>query len=425
MYGVDLTTGLSRAAEAGLEVVPHAFCKVTTAELLTQRLTLRKTNGPYNIDGLVVAPSRFKMVYESDDKPKGITAFKVNDEAGASITMVEKVIWQVTGRGRIIPKIRIKPTRMDGVTVTNATAHNAKWMIDRRIGPGAKVKVLRSGGVIPKIVSVIKAGKFQAPNVPYVQRGVHFYAVDQSDETAERVDVLNIVKFMKTFGIELLAAKTAHKVFDRIDSPLEYVRLWHSRRLQTRLVEAGVGEKMAVKIVAEFDKAFSMKVMPMRQLMVATQCFDAGIGDRKLQMIEAHGISMNTLTITAAKPLAEQLMEVRGYSEKSTALTIKGIKPFLKVLQEFKKHILIDGTLPAKPKKVVKGKLSGQLISFTGYRDKLHEAAVIKAGGELVPFGSRTTLLLHKAGGKDSTKVEKARAKGIKVAYFNELKVTP
>ena len=43
------------------------------------------------------------------------------------------------------------------------------------------------------------------------------------------------------------------------------------------------------------------------------------------------------------------------------------------------------------------------------------------AGGEVVSFGSKTTILLVKAGGKASSKVEKAEAKGTKVQTFEEL----
>jgi hypothetical protein len=47
------------------------------------------------------------------------------------------------------------------------------------------------------------------------------------------------------------------------------------------------------------------------------------------------------------------------------------------------------------------------------YRNKEEELQVTKAGGTVVPFGARTTVLLYTEGGKASSKVAKAQAKGI------------
>lgn len=35
--------------------------------------------------------------------------------------------------------------------IKQATAHNAKFIFENRIGPGAKIIIIKSGSVIPKI----------------------------------------------------------------------------------------------------------------------------------------------------------------------------------------------------------------------------------------------------------------------------------
>ena len=43
------------------------------------------------------------------------------------------------------------------------------------------------------------------------------------------------------------------------------------------------------------------------------------------------------------------------------------------------------------------------------------------AGGFVVPIGSKTTILVYKAGGKASSKLDKARAKGVRVVTFDKV----
>ena len=78
---------------------------------------------------------------------------------------------------------------------------------------------------------------------------------------------------------------------------------------------------------------------------------------------------------------------------------------------------------PAKKKIVRGGKLNGEVVTFTSYRDAAHEAAVEAAGGTVASFSAKTTILLYKDGGKASTKLDTARARGICVCTFKELKV--
>jgi len=82
-------------------------------------------------------------------------------------------------------------------------------------------------------------------------------------------------------------------------------------------------------------------------------------------------------------------------------------------------------TVAAPVKKVTKestGALKDVKVTFTGYRDEDQEKHVEANGGEVISFGSKTTVLLYKAGGKKSSKLDKAAAKGIAVMTWSEFK---
>jgi NAD-dependent DNA ligase len=189
------------------------------------------------------------------------------------------------------------------------------------------------------------------------------------------------------------------------------------------MLDLGVGAAMVKKIVAEFDRVFGSTVS-MRQLMVASQCFGVGIGDRRLQQLEDAGVAMRWLSQADEDEIVAKVSKIAGWSDKTVTLLISGLPKWQKFHDSVAKMITIYGSLPKRKKPSVnEGPLKGQRISFTGYRDKQQEAAIETAGGEVVPFGSKTKILLVKAGGKASSKVDKAKEKGIKVCSFEDLKL--
>jgi len=424
VYGMTIPEGLTKAQDWGMSTVYFNVLKRTNAKTLTEMLERTKNEGDFEVDGLVVASTNFTLDYRDNEKPKsGIVAFKVNAEDEMVEATVEKIIWQVTGRGRIVPKIKIAPTKMNGVMVQHATAHNAKLMKDKKIGPGAVVKMVRSGGVIPYIVEVVKPGKLQWPTEPHRWNGVHLVVdtreVDSGNAKA-RIRVLNLAKFFTTMGIEGIKGKTLTDLHDfhTLKTWWAYADLWKKGKLVSALKP--VMGANALKVNKEFDRVFS-KPVPARQFLVAIQVYDVGIGERKLAMIEGHGISLKHLL----KPNLAELLEVPGFAMTTAGpmtrtKTVEAVNNAVATANEYFK---LDWSLPEKKKAPTKGKLLGEKVSFTSYRDKEHEAAVEAAGGELISYGAKTTILLYKEGGKASSKVEAARAKGIRVCTFEELKL--
>lgn len=426
VYDHPLSYGLKLAESWGFDVVQRELFSDISATVLMKALSSQRAKSKYEMDGLVIAPYDFHFAYKNADKPKNIVAFKVNADIDAVEVTVESIIWKVSRTGRIIPKIRIADTVIGGVTVNHATSHNATWMVDRKIGPGAVLKVVRSGGVIPKIVDVIKpAKKLTLPDIAYNRVGVHFeVAQNHADvQTKDQIKLEQLVKFMTTMGIEFLASKTLAKLQPDLPTPGAYLRAWHRGRLGAVMLTHGIGAAMRKKIVAEFDRVFGSTVS-MRQLMVASQCFGVGIGDRRLQQLEDAGVSMRWLSQADEDEVVADVSKIAGWSDKTVTLLVSGLPKWQKFHDSVSSMLTIYGSLPKRKKPSVnEGPLKGQSISFTGYRDKQQEAAIETAGGEVVPFGSKTKILLVRAGGKASSKVDKAREKGIKVCSFEDLKL--
>lgn len=419
IFGMSLKGGLQWASELGLATVFNKTLSVSDSKEFEALLQLRKVKSKYDIDGLVVAPTCFKLIYETSDKPKDIIAFKVNEDSAAPEVKVQSIIWQVSKHGRIIPKLEIEPTKIDGVTVTYCTVHNAEWMQERKIGPGAVVKILRSGGVIPKIVEVVKPGKFSPPAIEYSTDGVHFVVSKADLETKRGMTIKQITSFLEVLGIEGAKAKTVAALYDSgFNSIIKFLKIpTVNGRTEFLLASKNVlGPKGEAKLLEQFRTLYSTK-LSIKKLMVASGIFGVGIGERKLSMIENAGLNLSDLN---EADLVSQLETVKGFGDASIEMIRVGL-PTWKKLESLvtKLGYTLDSSVTKKVK--TSGKLSGQLVSWTGYRSKEEEAWVTSKGGEVVSFGSKTTILLYKKDGKASSKVDKAAAKGIKIMSFNEL----
>ncbi len=420
IYDMSIVDGLELATSWKFSTV--FWVKHFRLDKLSEMLALRRRDSAFAIDGLVFGPADFLLVYKGNARPKLLKAYKENDDEQADETKVEQIIWQKTRLKRWQPKIRIAPTEMDGVIVENATAHNPAWMKERGIGPGAIVKVLRSGGVIPKIVGVVTPARFEPPPGPYEQRGRFFY-MTEFDETAE---IRKIHFFMTTMGIELLALKSLTKLYTRFKTIDDYVRIvypddvgvlnWEVAARVT-FFKCGIGQVMSRKIVGELKRGLAQPVS-MRRLMVATGVFPMGMGEKKLAQLEEAGISMRDLG-NCADPakLKSMILEVKGFKDKTADTIVEGVTAFRKWYRPFAGRLKLDGSLPV-PDEPTGGPLSGKTVAFTGYRDADQEEWVKANGGQVTGFKASTTYLLYSPTGKKSNKVEAA---GERALIFKQL----
>lgn len=410
VYHKSLLTGLKQAEDAGFEVINYRTLKNLSVDKLTTFLEKRKIKSEFEIDGLVLAPHDFYYMYKDAEKPKEIIAFKFNNIEQAAEVKVEEVIWQKTRLKRWQPKIRIAPTKMDGVIVQNVTAHNPTLMIEKGIGPGAIIKVLRSGGVIPKIVGVVKKAEFIPPPGKYEIKGRFFYMLEH-DETTE---IRSIHHFMVSLGIELFAQKTIGKLYEiGFTAPESYIELVQTDNssIESLFQEAGLGPIQANNLRQELKRVLCSKIK-LKSLMVASGKFENGMGEKRLTQLENHGISMFNLCKMDKDTMYETINNLHGFKDKTTNVVVEGIIAFRKWLKPLQGFLQLDGKLPVK-KVIEQGILSGYNISFTTYRDKQQEKMIAELGGNVVSFSSKIDILLYKKGNKKSSKIDKAGKKAM------------
>jgi NAD-dependent DNA ligase len=382
---------------------------ITTIDKLSEDSLLdlfNKLNTEFELDGLIIEVNdeslRTKLGREtSTGNPCFARAYKGAFEQ-VEETEVIGISWNISKQGLLKPILHIKPIQLDGVTVSNVTGNNAKFVKDNGIGIGSMVKVKRSGMVIPLIVAVTKTVEFQTPTIEGVEvvwneAGIELMTLTETDEQRFK----QLVSFFEILEVENVSEGIIKQLWEAGYTNVADILKLQASQLNTL---EGFGKRKAEIVYnAIHDK---MKNVELSKLQHATGFFK-GLGSKKLALLEHF----------ESKPSVNDIVSIEGFAETSALSYLEGLDKF----HEFVKD------LPITLKKTTKveslsSELSGQQFVFTGVRRADLEVVIAEKGG-VVGSGvsKRTTYLVMKEVGSGSSKEQKALELGVKVITVQQL----
>ena len=157
--GVDFNThqeSLDYLKNRHFKVIPSAILK-DTKQILEQvnSIDAQRSELTCDIDGAVIKVDQLSLrekMGATAKCPRWAVAYKYPPEIKP--TVVEDIVVQVGRTGVLTPKAVVKPVRLAGTTVTNATLHNQDFISQRDIRIGDTVLIRKAGEIIPEILEV-------------------------------------------------------------------------------------------------------------------------------------------------------------------------------------------------------------------------------------------------------------------------------
>lgn len=415
----------------GLPMCPETKRVESLAEVKAyyQDILQRRDDLPYEIDGVVIKvddiaiQERLGFVARA---PRWAIAYKF--PAQEEITTLNEVEFQVGRTGAITPVAKLEPVFVGGVTVSNATLHNADEIERLQVKIGDQVVIRRAGDVIPQVVSVIRERRPEnARDIIFPSLcpvcGSHVERIEGEAVTrctgglvcqAQRKQALKHFVSRKALDVDGLGDKVIEQLVDRemVETPADLFKL--SAGILTVLER--MGPKSAQNIVNALEKS-KLTTLPR---------FLYSLGIREVGEATAANLAQHFKSLDVIQAATEeQLIEVQDIG----GVVAKHITTFF---DEEKNQAVVKDLLEqgihwpeiSTPEQGVELPLEGKTVVLTGTLSQLGRTEAKEAlqalGAKVTGSVSKKTDILF-AGENAGSKLAKAQELGIEIKTEQDL----
>lgn len=410
------STQFEMISNLGFKTPRNEIVKVKTLDETTLMTMLQKwkEESKYEIDGIIITQDR-PQERNTDGNPDYSRAFKMNLDEQRGIGEVEEILWEVSRHGKIIPRIKIKPLKIGGITIQKATAFNAKFIMDHNLGPGGLVKIIRSGDVIPYIESVVKpapGGASLPTDIKYKwHSGGYDIYIDEDEESGD-IEIKKLAYFMATLEAEGISESTIKRYYD---AGFKSIKSILNMTMEDLLKLPNTKTKLATKQILILEH-IKTNEHPLEFLMPSSGEFGLGMGTRKVKLVIDTYPDIMTRKITKS-----DLIKISGFEEKTAEIFLSGLEKFKKWVIENKLYYM--DPLKKSNEKKNSGRLDGMIFVMSGFRNQEMKKQIEELNGEVSDnLSSKTNILIVKDLLESSTKIQKAKKLNIEIISIEEFK---
>lgn len=378
-----------------------------------------KKQSKYEIDGIILTDNTKSHNRVTSGNPSYAVAFKMPLEEQMANTTVLNVEYNISKHGALNPRIMYKPIVIGGDTHQYTSGFNLRYIVDNKIGPGAEIQIIKSGDVIPYIYNIIKTAKeAQMPDkdIKWHWNETQVDAIVDDISSNENVNTKRIISFFEVMKISGVGEGVVNKL---VNAGYNEVKLILQLTPDVIAAIDGFQLKSATNIYDAIHKVID-KPQPLERVMMASNIFGLGLGERKFKLI-TDTIPNFLEKWKACKVGRSDIININGFSDKTTDLFIAGIKNFIEWLG-IHKMIKIENSVDKNGKlEAGSNKFSGMVVVFTGIRNADMEKKITDNGGVIGSgITGKTTMVVAKDTSENSSKLNTAREKGIQIMNIDD-----
>ena len=401
--------------ELGFKVVKNKTVSTLSFEILSKYLRDRRSNSEYLIDGIIITDTQ-KHDRNTDGNPEYAFAFKDILEDQITQSTIIKIEWNISKNGYLNPTVIIEPVCIGGVEIKRVSAHNAKYVVDNKLGVGAIIEIIRSGDVIPYIQKVIKpALKIDLPKGTWYWNETEVDIIS-NDMESDELKIKNLQFFFSTLNTKGMGKKNVEKIYNSGLNTIE--KILKAKETDLLKIE-GFKEKTSSNLILAIKE--SLTNVNLAKLIAASNALGEGIGELRLkQVLNTYPNLITDYKKWTKKEFIDKIKELEGWEDKTSSVLVNNFDEFIKFYNKIKSYITLEKKIEIK-----QSKLTGLTVVLTGFRDNDLQEKLEAIGVKISSSVSKNTdylVVKDKDTINEGTgKVQKAQEAGVKIITKEQL----
>lgn len=331
----------------------------------------------------------------------------IKEEGQVAETTVLDIGWQTGRTGVITPVLRVDPKEVDGAIISNVTAHNAGNVQTLQLGPGAKIEIIRSGFVIPKIKKVLTPSDSitipdSCPSCNATTKWRNDFIQCSNKQDCPAQSQTGLFHFFKTienakgFGKKTLEVLVEHN-YTSLESIFALTRV--------DFFQLGFGDKQSENLEAALQTAIDTEIEDAR-FLAAFGIEHLGIGAARRLL--SHHTFENLSSLST-----EDVESIDGFGDKTSESIVATLQSkWNSILSIYNLGFSLRATPLESEKAEIESPIAGKTICFTGKMEQNRDDMQTEArnlGGLVVSSVSGKLQILVTGAKASASKVAKAK----------------
>ena len=337
----------------------------------------------FDIDGIIVTDDNDHPRKFSGNPPYSFAYKGISETADVKVL---EIPWKPQKDGHIIPRVRYTPVKLSNGVLRYSAGFNARFIVDNKLGPGAIIKVVRSGETIPHILHIVKPAKEPSmPDYDYHWDSTAVNIILDNPDSDVDVRIQRLVRFVTQIGVKHMSEGIITKL---VSAGFDNMRSIMTMEISDYEKIEGFKKTLATKLYNSMQAALDN--LDMVTLMSASNIFGRGFGRRKIKKILAvYPNIVEEYSRSNKKKTIDNIIDIDGFDVKTATLFVSNLRKFQKFYSKISDLIDLD---PVHTKK--SGRFDGMKFVFTGFTGKDWKDIIENEGGEIGSSVTKNTTAL-------------------------------